>query len=166
MVNASELQVIESTFKLLDTRGVGRIRKEYAMKIITMMGIKNKDIKLPTELTLPEVVSTIEFLTPKHESTLQNQLEAFHHLMDVNYHPDMSHVSPDALSKMLGPAGASKDNVLLLLRSMMDWDDCSEDPVIKCSKFNEVVTKFAGSMQGKQNLAHRRNSTTRRSVKF
>ena len=136
-----ELGVVEAMFHLYDHRGTGRILRSSALKILSTLGLPTKELKLPVDLSLEEVVSIVEFLPPKTETGLQSQLDAFHLMMNAHYSPSLSFVDPEALTSMLRAEGGSKWEIQCLLESMMDWDDCGRDPKISCERFNAEITR-------------------------
>ena len=152
-----ELSVVESMFQLYDHRRTGVIVRASAQKILTTLGLPSKELKLPQELTLEELRSIVEYLSPKNENSFQHQLDAFHLMMNPYYAPHSSFVDPDALSPMLQAGGASKAEVQSLLESMKDWDDCGHDPKISCERFNSEVTRLYNSKNSRNGAGRRAN---------
>ena len=157
MASGSELPVVEAMFQLFDHRKVGTIARASALKIFTTLGLQSKDLKLPNELTLEEICSIVEYLSPKTENTIQHQLDAFHLMMNPHYSSSSSFVDPDALSRMLQAGGASKAEIQSLLESMMDWDDCGHDPNISCERYNYEITRLHTAKHSRNGAGRRTN---------
>ena len=152
-----ELTVVEVMFQQYDHRKTGAVAREHAQKIFATLGLPSKDLKLPHELSLEELRSIVEYLSPKNENTLQHQLDAFHLMMNPYYAPSSSFVDPDALNPMLQAGGASKSEVQSLLESMMDWDDCGHDPKISCERFNSEISRLYNSKHSRNGAGRRAN---------
>lgn len=104
-----------------------------------------------------EVLSTVDYLSPKSDTSIAAQLDAFHIMADPNYKADNALMTPENLYRMLQSGGASKHDTNMLLKSMMDWDDCDHEPQVLSTRFNEELLKVIQARE-KQALAARKRA--------
>jgi hypothetical protein len=167
-MSAAEANTIANMFRLYDYKSTGRIPDYLAVKLIESLGVSAKHLDLPPDLNLNEIVSIVDKLLPEQEPMLVAALTTFNALASVKPKDELT--TPEALAEAIasgnflnqGPSGPtltpqsisdfmeslgrppiSMAEATLMLNSMLDYDDCSEVPVIGVETFAKEVTAFA-----------------------
>lgn len=161
-----EANAIANMFRIYDYKCTGRIPDYLAIKLIESLGVSAKHLDLPSDLSLNEIVTIVDKLLPEPEPMLVAALTTFSALASVK--PKTDEVTPEAaldatgINAHQGPTGPvltpqsisdfmeslgrppiSMAEAALMLNSMLQYDDCSEVPIVGVDTFAKEVTSFA-----------------------
>lgn len=164
----AEANSIAAMFRMYDHKLTGRIPDYLAIKLITSLGVTVPFMDLPHELNVNEVVSLVDRLLPETEPMLVAALNTFENLSAIKLAPsenqEESEVDPDPpgsnaylrkhgpvltpqcianFMEGLGRPPISMSEATLMLNAMLDYDDCSEVPMVATEVFSKEITNFA-----------------------
>jgi hypothetical protein len=105
-------------------------------------------VSLPTQVTLTDIILLVDNIVPDPDPPLTGALATFDGLAS---HPDAENPServlvPEDISlfmERLGRPPASIGEATLLMNSMLEYDDCTEVPILKTDLFDRELTNFA-----------------------
>lgn len=142
----SEAQSIAAMFRLYDTRCTGRISNSSAEKLATTLGIRGLDRSMfAGEVGLNELLMTMDQCMPEPEPALLSSLSTFNALEAVPSEEGPV-ITPQIISKFmekLGRPPALMSEASLMLNAMLEFDDCSEVPVVEAQIFAKELINFA-----------------------
>ncbi len=169
-MSAMEANAVANMFRMYDYKSTGRIPDYLAIKLIELLGIPAKHLDLPPDLTLHEIVTIVDKLLPEPEPMLVSALTTFNALAALKpkeentpedladaaanaaagtniYQPPSGPVlTPQSISdfmESLGRPPISMAEATLMLNSMLEFDDCSEVPIVSVDTFAKEATAFA-----------------------
>lgn len=151
------MKAIHSMFRFYDLEIRGTITRERAIKILQAIGVDDLHVgTLHTVVTCKELLQYIDNMLPDPDPPLQSELISFTKLVAKTDAVPGEEVSASTYTPMIKPKGIvdfyestdqpvpnSSAVVTSMLSSMLEWDDCSEEPAIHPSNFIRDVTKFA-----------------------
>jgi hypothetical protein len=149
----SEAQAIAHMFTLYDYKSTGRIPPHLAVKLISMLGFEHnqyQDLVFSTDgATLGEVLMNVDQLMPPQEPMLNSSLTTFVGLVSrpgpkLNDEPTKV-ILPEDISnyvESLGRPPAATKEVVSLLSSMQEYDDCSVDAMLRTELFTKEILLF------------------------
>ena len=146
----AEAQAVSHMFSLYDYKSTGRIPPHLAMKLLSQLGLDEAQLELvvfTNEVSLSEVLMHLDQLMPPPEPMLNSSLTTFIGLVSkpsyIEEEPTRV-ITPQDISdymESLGRPPAAIKEVNLMLNSMLEYDDCSVDPVLNVERFtNEILT--------------------------
>lgn len=147
-ITMAEANCIASMFRLYDVDLKGRIRQDLGWKILKSLGFDPNKVPIPSEVTLTDLVLTVDNIVPDPDPPLVGALHTFNGLMahrDEEGTGDMVLVPEDISTFMekLGRPPASIGECTLLMNSMLEYDDCTEVPILKTEFFDKELTNYA-----------------------
>ena len=145
-----ESEAIASMYRMFDYAHRGRIAPHLARNLISNLGYNTSFITFGRDVTLNEILILLDKVTPETETVLEGNLITFNGLVAEDRKEEGRArervLHPQSISNFmesLGRPPASINECTLLLNSMLDYDDCSEHPVLKADYFNREIMLFA-----------------------
>ena len=146
-ITMAEANCISSMFRLYDVDLKGRIRQDLGWKILKSLGFDPNKVPIPSEVTLTDLVLTVDNIVPDTDPQLVGALQTFNGLAANRDDEtgDMVLVPEDISMFMekLGRPPASIGECTLLMNSMLDYDDCTEVAILKTEFFDKELTNYA-----------------------
>lgn len=147
----AEAQSVQHMFSLYDYKANGRIPLHLAKKLLMLLGFEEghlEGVVLTAEVTLGELLIALDSIMPEPEPMLNSSLSTFCGL--VGKHQKIGDetiraIVPKDISdhiEALGRPPAAIREVKLMLESMLEYDDCTNDPVLATELFEKEVLAF------------------------
>lgn len=157
-LSQSEATCATNAFKLYDYNSTGRIPFHLAKKLLHTLGMTCNDeiliniIGSHPEVTLYDFLTALDKLMPEPEPILMSSLDSFNSFaakeVENPNQPDtiMKVVDPQSIAKFMESLGRPPINMneaTLMLNAMLEYDDCSEIPLVTTEIFNKELINFA-----------------------
>jgi hypothetical protein len=145
-LNGIEAQYIKSMFSMYDYRGTGSVPRHLIVKLLTAIGI-DQIFGLPSQLTLKDTLLFIDAKIPDRDQVLDSALFSFTRIVGDTLPDGVSKVvKPDKLVAFLANLDRnipSLDEANMLLTSMLEYDDCSEETAVSSAVLSRELNAFA-----------------------
>lgn len=149
-LNKNETQCIVNAFKFYDINSTGRIAPHLARKLMRNLGLtippeEGSTMFGTSDIALYDLLVLIDKLIPEPEPILLSSLESFGSFAGV-VQDDKKVINPTSIAKFMESLGRPPINMneaSLMLNGMLDYDDCSEIPLVQVEVFNKEVINFA-----------------------
>jgi hypothetical protein len=147
----AEAQSVQHMFSLYDYKATGKIPVHLAKKLLLLLGFeegKLETLVFSSEVTLSEVLSALDLIMPPAEPLLNSSLTTFTGLVSktqkINDEPTRVIVPQDISDyiESLGRPPPAMREITLMLNSMLEYDDCSRNPVLNAELFEKEVLQF------------------------
>lgn len=146
----SETQCVINAFKLYDIHLTGRIAPHLARKLVKNLGLtippeEGSTMFGTSDIALYDLLVLIDKLIPEPEPILISSLESFGSFAGV-VQEDKKVINPTSIAKFMESLGRPPINMneaSLMLNSMLEYDDCSEIPLVEIDVFNKELINFA-----------------------
>lgn len=145
-LNGLEVSSVSNMFKLYDYKSTGRIPNYLAVKLIETLGLPARHLDFHSDVTLEEVLQTVDKLVPEPEPILASALQSFNALASAHDEDGRKVITPQAVSdfmQSLGRPATSLTEAGLMLNAMLDYDDCSAIASVHVDSFAKEITTFA-----------------------
>mmetsp|Transcript_14160 Transcript_14160/g.23559 ORF Transcript_14160/g.23559 Transcript_14160/m.23559 type:complete len:173 (+) Transcript_14160:52-570(+) len=146
-INHSEAVAVAHMFSLYDYKSTGRIPSHLAEKLITLLGCEISEssfITFPAEVTLTDFFLILDKVMPPPEPVLASSLSTFLSLVSKPSEEGAVLKPEDISSYMesLGRPPPAEREIALMLSSMQDYDDCSQEHALRAELFIRELTNF------------------------
>lgn len=142
----NEAQCIANMFRLYDINCSGKIPNASAEKLARALGVKGVDrSNFSSEVGLNELLLTFDQFMPEPEPALLSSLTTFNNLEAIPTDEGMV-ITPDTIARFmekLGRPPALISEASLMLNAMLEYDDCSETPIVSAQTFAKELINFA-----------------------
>lgn len=138
-------------FRLYDYKATGLIPNNLAIKLVRSLGFDTvrEGVEFSNDVTLNEVLFIVDTIMPNPDPVLLSSLVTFKGLVAKpisEFEPNNLYLTPQDISEhmeSLGRPPAAAREAKLLLMSMLEYDDCSVDPLLRCEHFNKQIVTYA-----------------------
>jgi hypothetical protein len=145
-LTVNEAQCIAKMFRIFDTHSTGRVANYSAERIAQTLGVRDISRSMfSAEVTLNELLLTVDQYMPETEPALLSSLTTFTSLEALETEHGRV-FNPEIISKFmekLDRPPAQLSEASLMLNSMLEYDDCSEVPIVSASAFSSALISFA-----------------------
>ena len=166
-ISELEAQSIASAFRLYDYKATGKIPRYLAKKLTKSLGYRVPVQNMSNEISLQELLLFLDSWTPEPEPAIDCALYTFTNLITASF-PEIGESSDNSaisdptirvqdiatFMEALGRPPPSMGEAKLLLTSMLDYDDCSTEPVVRLDTFKKHMLLFARKNNMVKELKH------------
>lgn len=147
----SEVQAVQHMFSLYDYKSTGKIPAHLARKLISLLGFDESTVETVVfsgEVTVGDVLTALDQVMPPAEPMLNSSLTTFVGLVSKPQkggdEPTRVIVPQDISDyiESLGRPPPAMREISLMLSSMLEYDDCSTDPVVNTELFEKELLMF------------------------
>lgn len=157
-LNKNETNCIMNAFKLYDPTSLGKIAVHLAVKLMKSLGLSptpetiSNIIGSSAEITMYDFLTVVDKLMPEPEPILLSSLDSFNSFAGQvmadpnNPEKEIRVLNPQSIAdfmESLGRPPINMNEASLMLNSMLEYDDCSEIPLVNVEVFNKEVINFA-----------------------